>query len=115
MKSYTPSRSPCPIGRASRVLGDRWAILIVREAFLGAERFEHFMDRLTVSRASLTSRLTMLVEAGVLQREPPTGKRALYRLTEAGRALEPVFGAMALWSGEHLFPEGQPPKSWDQA
>ena len=57
MKSYVPSRAPCPVGRASRVIGDRWALLILREAFLGVDRFEDFMVRLPISRAARASRL----------------------------------------------------------
>ncbi|NJS15823.1 MAG: helix-turn-helix transcriptional regulator, partial [Sphingopyxis sp.] len=83
MKAYTPSRSPCPVGRASRLLGDRWVLLILREAFLGVERFEDFIDRLDISRAALASRLGWMVDAGVLERVPPDAKRAAYRLTEA--------------------------------
>ena len=60
MKTYQPSRSPCPIGRASRVLGDRWVLLILREGFLGAERFEEFVERLGINRAALSSRLAIL-------------------------------------------------------
>ncbi|MES2057818.1 MAG: helix-turn-helix domain-containing protein [Pseudomonadota bacterium] len=103
MKSFTPSRSPCPIGRASRIVGDRWALLILREAFLGAERFEQFLDRLDISRAALTSRLGILVAAGIFERVPPEGKRAVYRLTEAGQALRPTIEALRAWGDAWLF------------
>ena len=111
MKQYEPSRSPCPIGRASRILGDRWVLLILREAFLGADRFEVFMERLPISRAALTSRLAMLLEAGLLERNPPDAKRASYSLTAAGRALQPLYEEMARWSATHLF-EGAAPRDW---
>ncbi|MDG5747976.1 helix-turn-helix domain-containing protein [Qipengyuania sp. XHP0207] len=97
-----PSRSPCPIGRASRLLGDRWVLLILREAFLGATRFEEFLPNTGINRAALTSRLAALIDHGVLERDPPTGRRAEYRLTEAGRALAPVMGAMRDWGQEWL-------------
>ncbi len=103
MKSYQPSRSPCPIGRASRIVGDRWALLILREAFLGAERFDQFLERLDISRAALSSRLGILVAGGVLERVPPEGKRAVYRLTEAGRALTPTYEALRAWGDAWLF------------
>ncbi|MEO9461928.1 MAG: helix-turn-helix domain-containing protein [Marinomonas sp.] len=109
MKRYEPSRSPCPIGRASRILGDRWVILILREAYLGVVRFEDFMARLPISRAALASRLAMMTEAGLLQRDPPDAKRANYKLTEAGQALKPTYDAMKAWSGQHLFEEGDAP------
>ena len=115
MKRYVRSRAPCAIGRASRVLGDRWALLVVREAFLGIERFEDFMTRLPISRAALASRLQMLVEAGVLERVPPDARRANYRLTEAGRALRPTLDAIKAW-GEAWLPRGEdgnsPPAHW---
>ena len=108
MKAYIPSRAPCPIGRASRVLGDRWAMLILREAFLGVEHFEQFLDRLAISRAALSSRLAILVAAGLFERVPPAGKRAAYRLTEAGRALGPTYEAIKAWGDAWLPPVPRP-------
>ena len=70
------------------------------------------MARLPISRAALSSRLTMLCEAGVLTRNPPDAKRAAYLLTEAGEALGPTFGAMSEWSGTHLFKKGEEPRNW---
>lgn len=102
MKTYTPSRSPCAVGRASRLLGDRWVLLILREAFLGFDRFEDFIERLDISRAALTSRLGWMVEAGVIERVPPDGKRAQYRLTAAGHALRPTYDAIKAWGDEWL-------------
>ena len=103
MKDYVPSRSPCPVGRASRLLGDRWVLLILREAFLGVERFEDFIERLDISRAALTSRLGWMVDAGVLERVPPDARRAAYRLTDAGHALAPTYAAIKAW-GEAWLP-----------
>jgi len=102
MKSYTPSRSPCAVGRASRLLGDRWVLLILREAFLGIERFDDFLGRLDISRAALTSRLGWMIAAGVIERVPPDGKRAVYRLTDAGEALRPAYDAIKAWGDEWL-------------
>ncbi|MXO91528.1 winged helix-turn-helix transcriptional regulator [Pontixanthobacter aquaemixtae] len=112
MKSYEPSKSPCPIGRASRILGDRWVLLILREAFLGVSRFEEFMVRLPISRAALSSRLNMMSDAGLLVRDPPDAKRAAYRLTESGRALELAYKAIGAWSAEHLYAEQEKPRDW---
>lgn len=112
MKSYTPSRAPCPIARAARVLGDRWVLLILRDAFLGAERFEEFVDRLGINRAALTSRLAILQDAGLMRRDPPEGKRARYVLTDKARALVPVFEQMAGWSAANLYAEGEAPPAW---
>ena len=102
MKNYVPSCSPCPVGRASRVLGDRWVLLILREALLGVDRFDGFMDRLDISRATLTARLGWMIDAGVLARDPPDAKYARYRLTEAGRALGPVVEAVRDWGDAWL-------------
>jgi DNA-binding HxlR family transcriptional regulator len=107
MKTYTPSRAPCPIARAARVLGDRWVLLILRDAFLGAERFEEFVERLGINRAALTSRLAIMQEAGLIRRDPPEGKRARYILTDKACALEPLFGELADWGAAHLFADGE--------
>lgn len=107
MNPYLPSRSPCPVGRASRVLGDRWVILILREALLGVDRFDGFRDRLGISRATLTARLSLMVEVGVLERVPAQAKYARYRLTQAGRALSPVVEAMRDW-GDAWLPRPAP-------
>ena len=115
MKTYRASRSPCPIGRAARVLGDRWVIMILREAFLGADRFEQFVERMGINRAALTSRLDILQEAGLMERDPPAGKRARYVLTPAGEALVPLYKEMADWGAEHLFEEGEPRGSWPKS
>ncbi|WP_086606823.1 winged helix-turn-helix transcriptional regulator [Erythrobacter donghaensis] len=112
MKTYRPSRAPCPVARAARLLGDRWVLLILRDAFLGAERFEEFVDRLGINRAALTSRLAILQEAGLLRRDPPEGKRARYILTDKAHALVPVFTEMAGWSSAHLFAEDEAPARW---
>lgn len=102
MRDHVASRSPCPIGRASRILGDRWVILILREAFLGVDRFDSFLERLPISRAVLTARLGWLVDAGLMRREPPEARRARYRLTDAGLALEPLMLTMREWGDRWL-------------
>ena len=103
MSQFARSRSPCPIGRAARILGDQWVILILREAFLGATRFEEFIPNTEINRAALSSRLNALIEHGIVERDPPEGKRARYRLTQAGRDLVPVLFAMREWSEKWLF------------
>jgi DNA-binding HxlR family transcriptional regulator len=83
------------------VLGDRWTLLILREALDGATRFSEFRDRLHVASDVLTQRLETLVEGGVLDkhpyREPGTRARMAYHLTPAGRDLIVVFGALQQW------------------
>jgi DNA-binding HxlR family transcriptional regulator len=86
----------CPIARALSVVGDRWALLVLREAFLGTRRFEDFQERTGAARNVLSHRLEKLVEHGVLERRPyqerPT--RHEYRLTEKGLDLYPVMMAL---------------------
>ena len=111
MQQFRPSTSPCPVGRASRILGDRWVILILREAFLGAERFEDFLPNTGINRAALTSRLSVLVTYGILERVPPEGRPAKYRLTEAGRDLAPMMKTVRDWGEKWLF---DPPRGGDR-
>jgi DNA-binding HxlR family transcriptional regulator len=100
----------CSIARALELIGERWTLLIVRDAFLGVRRFDDFQRSLGLSRGILTDRLTRLVEAGVLERRryqerPP---RYEYRLTQKGRDLWPVTMALAKWGDRYLAEEGPP-------
>ncbi|KAJ55722.1 hypothetical protein ACMU_13630 [Actibacterium mucosum KCTC 23349] len=93
-------RSNCGIERATGILGDQWAFLILREFFVeGPRKFSDLQDILNISPNTLSARLKKLEEAGVLTREiysthPP---RAAYRLTEKGAALSPVVLALKSW------------------
>jgi DNA-binding HxlR family transcriptional regulator len=103
--------SSCSIARSLGVLGERWTFLILREAFLGANRFAEFRDRLAVAPDVLSDRLATLVEYGVMEREPyqEPGARArlAYKLTPAGEELRVVLGALQQWGDLHLpRPEG---------
>ncbi len=90
-------------------------LLILREAFLGADRFEQFVDRLGINRAALTSRLAILLDAGLLEREPPEGKRARYVLTDSAQALIPLYREMAEWGSEHLFEPDEARGAWPES
>lgn len=90
----------CPVARGLDVVGERWALLIVRELLLGAQRFSDL--RRALPRASsnmLTDRLRELEAHGVVQRRmlPPPAASWVYELTERGRALEPVLDAIGTW------------------
>src|SRR4051794_41950641 len=89
---------PCSIARTLGVLGERWTILILREAFFGVSRFAEFRDRLGVAPDVLSDRLATLVEFGVLSREPyrePGARsRFAYRLTPARREPQVVLRAL---------------------
>src|ERR1700760_2046163 len=81
------------VGRALELVGERWTLLILREAFFGVRRFGQLARNLSIPRPTLSSRLRALVEAGLLDRVPYSEEpvRHEYRLTPAGRDL---FGAI---------------------
>jgi DNA-binding HxlR family transcriptional regulator len=94
----------CSIARALEIVGERWTLLIVRDAFLGVRRFEQFQDSLGIARNVLTDRLNRLVEADILERvlysERP--ERYEYRLTKKGRDLNIALTALRQWGDLYL-------------
>jgi DNA-binding HxlR family transcriptional regulator len=98
----------CPIARGLDRVGEWWSILILRDAFLGATRFEQFQKGLPIAPTSLTRRLNGLVYAGMLERrrysERP--RRDEYLLTERGRDFRPVLWSLLAWGNRHFAPEG---------
>lgn len=96
----------CSIARTLEVVGERWSLLVVRDAFFGVRRFTDFARHLGIPRAVLTERLDRLVEEGVLERVPGPGRRTEYALTPKGVELWPVLRAMAAWGDEHYSPAG---------
>ncbi len=100
----------CSISRSLALLGDRWTLAIVKQAFARTRRFEEFLSALGISRALLSDRLNRLVAAGALERLPYASNRVRheYRLTDAGMALYPILQALRAWGDEHLAPHGAP-------
>ena len=100
---------PCPVARALEVIGDRWAMLIVRDAYDGSRRFGDFQRNLGVARNILTDRLHGLTEDGVLAVQPASDGSAYqeYVLTEKGEQLFPVVLALRQWGEQHLFRRGE--------
>jgi len=96
-------RQDCSIAGALEVIGERWTLLIVRDAMYGVRHFKDFETHLDVPKAVLSDRLSGLVENGILERraDPEHAGRALYELTDAGRALWPVLHALLVWGGHH--------------
>lgn len=94
----------CSIARALEIVGERWTLLIVRDAFLGLRRFEQFQDNLGIARNVLTDRLNRLVDEGILERvrysERP--ERYEYRLTQKGRDLNIALSGLRQWGDEYL-------------
>ncbi len=102
---------PCPIAGALEVVGDRWALLVVREVWFGAHRFTDIARGTGAPRDRLAARLNDLVAVGVLERRqysdaPP---RSDYHLTESGRDLVPVLQALLQW-GDRWVAEERPPR-----
>jgi DNA-binding HxlR family transcriptional regulator len=99
-------RYACSIARSLSVLGERWTLLVLREAFSGTTRFATFRERLGVAPDVLAERLRTLVEAGVLSRvdyqEAGSRPRQEYVLTPAGSELQVVLGALQQWGDDHL-------------
>lgn len=101
----------CSIARTLGILGDRWTLLIIREAFAGVRRFDDFRKHLDVARNVLTDRLQRLVDAGVLVQQPyqDNPPRNEYRLTEAGRDLQTVMIGLMQWGDRWLAGAKGPP------
>ncbi len=95
------SAENCSVKRALEIVGEKWTLLVLREAFYGARRFEQFQAHVGCARNLLSERLETLVEAGVMQRvpyrEPGQRERHEYRLTDKGLDLLPAVVALMQW------------------
>jgi DNA-binding HxlR family transcriptional regulator len=108
----------CSIARSLEIMGEKWSLLIIRDAFDGISKFSDFRKSLGVSSDILTTRLNTLVAQGVMEkrlyREPDGGRgskeRFSYHLTEAGQKLRYVLGALIEW-GDAYRPTGYGPSS----
>ena len=101
---------PCPVARALDVIGDRWSLLIVRDAFDGISRFGAFQKNLDVARNILSDRLSQLVADGILAVQPASDGTSYpeYVLTSKGRALFAVVVTLRQWGEGHLFDDREP-------
>lgn len=99
----------CPVARALEVIGDRWALMILRDAFDGARRFSEWQKNLGLAKNILASRLKLLVQAGLLAQQPACDGSAYkeYVLTEKGQALFPVVIGLRQWGERFLFSAGE--------
>ena len=107
------SAENCSVKRALGVVGEKWTLLVLREAFYGARRFEQFHRRIGCARNLLSERLNTLIEAGVMRRvpyqEPGQRERHEYRLTEKGLDLMPAIVALMQWGDRwEADPDGPP-------
>ncbi|MCE1094309.1 winged helix-turn-helix transcriptional regulator [Pseudomonas alloputida] len=103
------NNAQCPVARALEVLGDRWALMILRDAFDGLRRFSEFQKNLGLAKNILTSRLKLLVESGLLMTQPASDGSAYkeYVLTDKGRSVFPVVVGLRQWGERFLFEAGE--------
>jgi DNA-binding HxlR family transcriptional regulator len=102
----------CSIARSLEVVGERWSLLILRDAVLGLERFEDFQESLGIASNVLTNRLKLLSDEGVLERLPDEQRpgRPKYVLTDKGRELAPALIVLMKWGDRHYPTPGGPPR-----
>lgn len=100
----------CSIARTLEHIGERWTLMVLRDALYGVRRFDDFQADLGVARNILTKRLTKLVDAEILRKDPYQEHplRYEYRLTEKGYDLVPVLTALLAW-GDKWETDGEPP------
>jgi DNA-binding HxlR family transcriptional regulator len=102
---YRPfSGQNCSIARALEVVGERWSLLVMREAMLGRRRFGEIREQLGVAPNILSDRLGTLAEHGLLRHDG----HGEYRLTAKGADLQPVLIALMRWGDRHAAPAGPP-------
>ena len=108
---------PCSLARTADILGDKWTLVILRNAFYGQATFSQFQQSLGIARNILSNRLDKLVEHGILQREQtrPEVARYRYTLTDAGKELFPIIVSLTQWGDKWVFgQQGEPVKLLDK-
>ena len=117
LRDNRPVGEYCPIERTLGLLGPQSTILVLREAFYGATRFDEFTARTALTDATTSARLRDLVLAGLLERrpyqEPGKRRRDEYVLTPPGAALMPAIFALLEWANEHAPPPYPPAMQHD--
>jgi DNA-binding HxlR family transcriptional regulator len=96
----------CSLARTLEVVGERWTLLILRDAFYGVRRFGDLVAHLRIPRAVLADRLRSLTAAGLLVRVPGGQGRDEYELTSKGMSLWPSVRTLIAWGDEHYAPGG---------
>jgi DNA-binding HxlR family transcriptional regulator len=110
MLGRTYENENCSVARTLELVGERWTLLIIRDAFFGVRRFGDFAERLGIARNVLQDRLERLVAEGILEKVPYQDRpvRHEYRLTEQGRDLWPVLVSLLKYGDRHHAPDGPP-------
>ncbi len=101
----------CSIARTVDIIGDKWALMILRDAFYGTRTFSAFQSGLGIAKTVLSDRLQRLTDAGILEKHQNREgvDRSIYRLTDAGRELFPVVVALLQWGDRWVFGAGHEP------
>ena len=104
-------KAQCSVSRTLDLIGDQWTMLVLRELFWGAHRFEEFRANLGIARNILSDRLRKLTEAQIIERHATSagGRRAEYHLSRRGRELLPVILSLLQWGDRWLADESGPP------
>jgi len=102
----------CSIARSLEIVGERWTLLILRDALLGLTRFEEFQDKLGIASNVLAKRLKLLCDEGVLERVADQERpgRPKYVLTGKGRELAPALIMLMKWGDRYYPARGGPPR-----
>jgi DNA-binding HxlR family transcriptional regulator len=111
MTAASSSPRVCSIARTLDIVGEKWALLAMREVFLGNGRFDEMVRRTGAPRDTLAARLRTLADSGILERRQYSERPARYeyRLTEAGRDLYPVIATLMRWGDKYLAGDDGPP------
>jgi DNA-binding HxlR family transcriptional regulator len=105
------------VARTLEIVGEKWALLAIREVFLGNRRFDEMVRRTGAPRDTMAARLRSLVEAGILERRQYSDHPARfeYFLTQAGKDLNPVMVTLREWGDRHLAGEEGPPTVFEHS
>ena len=101
--------SECPVARTLESIGERWCLMIIREAFDNVRRFSEFQKNLGLAKNILAARLKHLVDIGIFEILPASDGSAYkeYVLTEKGRSVFPIVVAMRQWGERYMFEQGE--------
>ncbi len=101
--------SECPVARTLESIGERWCLMIIREAFDDVRRFSEFQKNLGLAKNILASRLKHLVDIGIFEILPASDGSAYkeYVLTEKGRSVFPIVVALRQWGERYMFEQGE--------
>ncbi|MDQ0741358.1 helix-turn-helix domain-containing protein [Pseudomonas sp. W4I3] len=108
-RQHLLAQSECPVARTLEAIGDRWVLMIIRDAFDDVRRFSEFQKRLGLAKNILTVKLKLLVELGIFDIQPASDGSAYkeYVLTDSGRAVFPIVVSMRQWGERYLFNKGE--------